>query len=308
MSFQPGNVVLLWRGINDIHIYRSLAFGQGFPLTQAETSTRPSLAFLPNQHQALMVWPQGSSDSLVWSVDPEFSNAPFLAGAGTSWAASVTPWKGGAIAVWPGVGSDTRIWMSIYTPNSNGSSPWSAQQLVLCPTGIITTGTTPAICSDVDGNLMMVWRGAGSNDSLYWAMSTNGLNWTAASEQIPNGASTTAPALTYFNGHFVVAFKGGQNDDAIYSSTWVPTSPQTNKWVASSTCGSKGTSHGPCLIAADGCMVMAWKGVPGDNNMYYATNTGIAAEDWGNQSVIQNSGSSVGPSGYYYVGPGPVLK
>ncbi|QHN02251.1 hypothetical protein FTO74_01830 [Granulicella sp. WH15] len=307
MSFQAGDLVLLWRGIDDIAIYRSFAFGYGIPLPQAQTSTRPSFAFLPNQHQALMVWPDGSSDSLVWSVDPDFSNQAFIPGAGTSWAACVTPWNGGAIAVWPGVVGDPRIWVSTYGFNGNSAQPWSNPTPALCPTGIITTAITPAICSDPDGNLMMVWRGAGSNDSLYYATSTNGIDWTTASAQIPGGASTVAPALAYFDGYFVLVFKGSENDDTIYSSTWVSSSPNSNKWTNTTTCGSHGTSDGPCLIAADSCLVMAWKGIPGDNNLYYATNNGTGAETWGNQSVIQNSGSSVGPSGYYYVGPGPVL-
>jgi hypothetical protein len=301
MSFTPGNLVLLWRGINDIGIYRSLAFAKGLPLPQAKTSTRPSLAFLPNRHQALMVWPQGSSDSLVWSVDSEFNTENFIEGGGTSWAACVTSWKGGAIAVWPGVPGDIRIWMSTYGMNGN---PWSTPTLALCPTGDMTTAITPAICSDPDGNLLMVWRGAGGNDSLYYATSTDGVHWTTASAQIPGGASTTGPSLAYFNGSFVVAFKGSENDDTIYSA-WKP--GINGSWSGVTSCGSKGTSHGPCLIAADGCLVMAWKGISGDNNLYYATNTGVVPQDWSNQSVIQGSGSSVGPSGYYYAGPGRVI-
>jgi hypothetical protein len=121
MSFTPGNLVLKWRGIDDLNIYQSIAFGVGQRLAQPTptTSTRPSLAFLPNQHRALMIWTNGSSDSLFWSIQPDFAGGNAISGTHTSWAACVTPWKGGAIAVWPGAGSDTRIWLSTYGINGN---------------------------------------------------------------------------------------------------------------------------------------------------------------------------------------------
>ena len=309
MPFQPSNVELYWRGINDLPVYRSLGFGEGYALSQVTTTTRPAVAQLTNYTQ-LMVWRgPGTADGMIWSINKDFTSTLGQPGWGygpgaTSWTPSITPWKQGAALAWIGVGSDNRIWTSNY---GMGGNPWSPQALAALTqhnNEPITTASSPAIASDPDGNILMVWRGPNNDDSLYSATSTDGKNFTNFT-QIPRSASSTEPALAYFTNGFVLAFKGGQ-DTGIYSivkpsieDAWNETSFQT--------VGQVGTSDGPCLIAADGMLVMAWKGVPGDNDLYYSMNSTGSPYEWSNQSVIQQSGSSLGPAGYYYRTAPPVL-
>lgn len=118
---------------------------------------------------------------------------------------ALAKWGTGALAVWNGIGDDTQIWCSQYNQSQNA---WSAQYLTeLAGTGApIQAGASPAIVS-LNGVLFMVWRGEGSNDSLYYATSTDGFTWTG-NRQIAGAASTHQPALVDFNGYPVLCFKG----------------------------------------------------------------------------------------------------
>jgi len=309
MSFQPSNVMLYWRGIDDEAVYQSLGFGQGYALPQATTSTRPAVTQLANYTEIMVCRGPADTDGMYWSINKGFTATAGQTGWGygpgaTSWTPSITPWKQGAALAWIGVGSDNRIWTSNY---DMGGNPWSAQALAALTqhnNEPITTASSPAIASDPDGNILMVWRGPGDDDGLYSATSTDGRNFTNFTP-VPNSASSIEPALVCFANGFVLAFKGGQ-DTGIYSIVKPDITTAWNQ-ASFSSCGSKGTSHGPCLIAADEMLVMAWKGIPGDNNLYYATNATGSPYSWSNQSVIQNSGSSVGPAGFYYRTAPPVL-
>jgi hypothetical protein len=196
--------------------------------------------------------------------------------------------------VWNGLGSDTRIWSAQYNQAQNS---WGNQYLGLLPAGTaIQSASTPAVVN-YNGRLIMVWRGEGSNDSLYYASSADGVHWVG-NRQIPGAASTIQPAMVVYNGVPVLCFKGGEGDTSIYSTTYYEA---TDKWAPVERTGAYGTSHGPSLAVYQGVLFMCWKGVPGDTNLYWGLTTHkLTPSAWSPQHQIPYVGSSVGPAAVVY--------
>ncbi len=222
---------------------------------------------------------------------PNLIGTQLVPGTATSWAPALAPWGNGALMVWNGDGSDTRIWCSNYSQSFN---VWSSQFLTELENSgqPIQSGSTPAIVN-FSGTLLMVWRGEGSNDNLYYATSQDGLHWQG-NKGIPGAASTIAPAMTIFNGVPVICFKGGTNDDGIHASVY---NAATDSWAPVAQTGGFGTSHGPSLAVYQGELFMAWKGVPGDTSLWCATTSDpLNPKAWSGQKNIPGTGSSVGPA------------
>ena len=214
-----------------------------------------------------------------------------LPGAASSWVPGLAPWATGALAAWNGIGSDTRIWTSQYNRTEN---VWSSQLVTqLAGTGKpIQSGSSPAVVN-FNGMLLMVWRGEGSNDNLYYATSHDGKTW-AGNQQITGAASSIQPALAIFNGAPVLCFRGPNNDGGIYSTTYHASS---NSWAPVVSTGPFGTSHGPTLAVYQGKLFMAWKGTGSDTSLWWSmTNDNLNPKAWSGQAMISNSGSSVGPA------------
>src|ERR1700722_7273965 len=150
-----------------------------------------------------------------WPTWQPIGTGAFPASA-SNWIPALANWGTGAIAVWNGIGGDTRLWCSQYNQSQN---VWSDQYLTkLAGTNApIQSGSCPAIVS-INGTLLMVWCGEGNNDSLYYATSTDGYTWEG-NIAIKGAASTGQPAMVIFNGFPVLCFKGGQNDGGIYTTT-----------------------------------------------------------------------------------------
>jgi hypothetical protein len=204
-------------------------------------------------------------------------------------------WGTGALAVWNGIGDDTRIWCSQYNQSQNA---WSAQYLTkLAGTGApIQAGASPAIVS-LNGVLFMVWRGEGSNDNLYYATSTDGFTWTG-NRQIAGAASTHQPALVDFNGYPVLCFKGGNNDGGIYTATFNLSDQQ---WTSVYPTGPFGTSNGPTLAVYQERLFMAWKGAGSDTSLWWATTSNnLDRSAWSGQSSIPGVGSTAQPAAVVY--------
>ena len=224
-----------------------------------------------------------------------FPDAVFVRGTASSWGPALARWGTGALMVWNGDGKDTRIWTSEY---NQSAGQWSTQYLTeLEGSGKpIQSGSTPAMVN-FNGKLLMVWRGEGDNDDLYYAFSSDGLHWQG-NRQIPGAASTIEPAMVVFNGAPVLCFKGGRNDTTIYSTTY---RAQSDSWAGVVPTGRYGTSHGPSLAVYQGVLFMCWKGVPGDTDLYWATTKdNLTSSAWGAQQSIPNVGSAVGPAAVVY--------
>lgn len=209
----------------------------------------------------------------------------------TDWTPGLATWGTGALAVWNGIGGDTRLWCSQYNESTN---TWGPQYLTkIAGTGKpVQSGSAPAIIN-FNGTLLMVWRGEGSNDSLYFATSTDGLVWQG-NIQIAGAASTIQPALAIFKNRPVLCFRGGTNDDSIHSATY--TGGKT-PWTAVVKTGAFGTANGPSLAVFQGQLFMTWGGA-NDTGLYWSvTDDNLNPSAWSPQrNLIPEVASYIGPS------------
>jgi hypothetical protein len=163
---------------------------------------------------------------------------------------------------------------------------------------------TPAIVN-FNGTLIMVWRGEGSDDALYWATSQNPASWTHHGA-IPQAASTSQPALTVFNGNVFLAFKGLDTDIYMTQIANVSLLPSNAQWNVRYPIPAVGTAAGPSLCVLNSELFMAWRGDPGDTAIWYSSSPTGAANAWAPQQTLGhgppgdpqslNYGSSFGPA------------
>jgi hypothetical protein len=304
------NLYLVWRGTDsgDPQLYgiRTASYPPSFAGGQSSwffniipPIGKPALLALSDRillayanHDSLPGITGTQTNGLVYQYCQSWPTWPSAAVPGTAsaWGPSLVSWPGGALMVWNGLGNDTRVWTAIYHQAQN---VWSPQYLTeLANTGQpIQTGSTPAIVN-FNGTLLMVWLGEGSNDNLYYALSTDGLHWQG-NKGIPGAASSIAPALALYNNMPTLCFKGAGSDHTIYCSTY---NAALDYWGPVVPTGKYGTSHGPSLAVYHGALFMTCKGI-NDTDMYWAVSTNPTVSNaWPTQQTIAGVGSNVGPS------------
>jgi hypothetical protein len=142
----------------------------------------------------------------------------------------------------------------------------------------------------------MAWKGAEGDSTLWWASSSDGINWSPQ-QQLSDRGSSEGPCLATYHpvsrdgtpveGLFM-AWKGVGDDHNIYWST----NSDLGGWSGQQSI-PVGTSARPALIEFNGQMVMAWKGVPGDSGIYWSKFDGVGS--WSPQQQIGGRGTSDGP-------------
>jgi hypothetical protein len=277
------------------------------------TSSKPATIALPDR--LLFACTDANSSSIYFYAVAGATGQPggrlnprVVPNVGTAWAPSLaasTISPGDAIMAWNGVGNDTRIWLAKYNASQDtgvNSQPWSGQYLANTGQGPLKSGSAPAIVS-VAGALLMVWRGEGDNDNLYWSKSVDdGQNWVIAEvnghltyqQQIAGAGCSIAPALTETFGTALLAFKGGR-DTNIYIASYTPN--QAEPWSQiRGPVGPFGTSHGPSLATFNNqTVLMTWKGVNDEGIYYTQVPIGNPFVTLTNQTVVGNQGTTIGP-------------
>jgi hypothetical protein len=326
------NIWAFWKGVEgDTNVYFSTSGGapssasisaiasplrgviNGTSENYYQTSSKPAALALPDR--LLFACRDAASSNIYYcvvagatGVQEGRSNPRVVPNVGTSWAPSLaasTRSPGDAIMAWNGVGNDTRIWLAKYNHAQDtgpGAQPWSDQYLANTGQGPIKSGSAPAIVS-VGGALLMVWRGEGDNDNLYWSRSVDdGQSWSIGTinghlvyqQQITGAGCSIAPALTETFGTALLAFKGGR-DTNIYIASYTPGAAQPWSQIRGPV-GPFGTSHGPSLATFDDhTVLMAWKGVNDEGLYYTPVPIGNPYVTLTNQTVVGNQGTTIGP-------------
>ncbi len=300
---------LTWRGIEDANLWRtnstdlSVPFpGQQIVPLNSGASNRPAIFTLGDR--MLLAYRSASSPALLvntynyreigaWEgpVHGVGNNAT------TDWGPSITSFGATAIMAFNGGNGDTRIWCSVYDADADEWQPQYVTKLVAQKNDPIQSGSGPAIVN-WNGQLLMVWRGEGDNDSLYYSFSSDGVDW-GPQAQIAGAASSIQPALTVFNGSPYLAWKGGQDDHNIYGISY--TGGAWEKGIVP--LGVFGTEYGPSITVWQGELFMTWKGNPNDNGLYWSRSATGYAGQWTGQAVIPGTVSSRGPAVTVYTGP-----
>ncbi|MDX6741671.1 hypothetical protein [Actinocorallia sp. A-T 12471] len=148
----------------------------------------------------------------------------------------------------------------------DGHGGWTAAQVAGLGVASSTHGPAMAVHN---GRVFLAWKGSDSNQRLY-SSSYDGA-WTQPVELA--GWSTHGPALASNRGTLHLAYKGRNTDTELYHSA----SHDGLGWTAHKTAGGS-TTCGPSLgTTTDRGVVMAWKGSPGDNRIFWSRDFGPQA-------------------------------
>lgn len=222
-----------------------------------------------------------------------FNTNPAAVWAGTLFQEAATHEIGHALGL---LHADTAN--SIMFPNVNGQVTLGPDDTAAIralygwtPQSKLAGGTEqpPALC-DCGGTLAMAWRGTRDDQNIWFATSTDGINWTAQ-RRIQNAASAAGPGLAWDGRLLWMAWRGTSDNDNIY---WANTSNFFNgAWTGVQKLGDRGSSHSPRVAIAAGAPVMVWKGVQDGQGIFWSRFAGGA---WSPQAVVPDVGTAAAPA------------
>ncbi len=180
---------------------------------------------------------------------------------------------------WRGSGTDQGLYESEFVGPTN--DPPFAVASQLSGRGSLTG---PGLAT-FQGSRFMAWRGIDGDDDLYYA-TNDGSGW---SDQIHLGdrGSGNSPALAIFNGRLFMAWRGAGDDQRLYWASF-PDENRTPPWSDQQVLPDRGSFRGPSLAVFSDQLFMAWRGVVGDQHLYWSTFDGSG---WSDQQSLTDRGS-----------------
>ncbi len=188
---------------------------------------------------------------------------------------------------WKGVDGDPGIWWSRFEPTTgtwgiqcpNNAAGFQPQ----CIVGPVGTSDSPALVAVGGRALWMAWKGVNDEQGIYYSAfrpDFAGTNWEPQSK-VGGVGTSDGPALGVIHGFLLwMAWKGANGDQGIWWSTY----DGVNTWGTQCNgafqlqcnAGGVGTSDSPALAAIDisSPSYMAWKGVNGDQGIWWSTYDG----------------------------------
>jgi len=153
-----------------------------------------------------------------------------------------------------------------------------------------------------NNSLYAAWKGVGNDQGIYWSnvSFTNWKDWEnaswAAQQKIPKVGTSVGPALAVYQNKLYGAWKGAGGDEGIYWSAF-----DGNSWSAFGAPQAKipsvGTTVGPSLAVYKNKLYAAWKGIKGDDGIYWSAFDGTAWSAFGPaQAKVPNVGTNWAPS------------
>ena len=195
---------------------------------------------------------------------------------------------------WKGVEGDEGIYFATL---NDISGVWIDQSHVPGVGGAVAPGTSVGPCLAVfNHQLYMAWKGVEGDQTIWWT-TYDDLNGWAPQHQVVGSdgvvpSTSVGPSLAVFNDQLYMAWKGVQGDQSIW---WTSTSDGQH-WASQNQIAlgfGYDTSVGPSLAVLNSTLYMAWKGVDGDEGIYWAASSD--GQDWGAQLQVCGVGTSVGP-------------
>lgn len=270
------------------------------------TSDRPALAvtssvgFSSSSLDLHMAWKGTRDDQGIYEselVNNVWTPQVRIPGIGSSQSpalASIPLGNGtpstGLVMAWKGISGDQGIYFATKVPGG-----WSGQQRV--PGA--GTSHRPAL-ADFNG-LRMAWKGVSGDQGIYWSTLTPG-GW-AAQQNIRGIGTSASPALVTYRNRLYMFWKGIEGDQQVYYS-WLDAGPgaiwQPQRVVACAdyqvgggVWANIGGTHGPSTAVRGDRILLAWKGVAGDQGIYFSLFDG---SEFTGQIRVDGVGTSQGPS------------
>jgi len=215
----------------------------------------------------------------------------------TSHAVAMAEFNGKLFMAGKGVAGDERIWYSWYD-----GEKW--QEPMPGP-GWTSCGVALAVHA---GKLFMAWKGMG-NDQDIWFSYYDGTNWKPQVRALDTNnyslSTTHRPALASYKNILYLFCKGSNNNTSIWCSTLQLNNSDFNlsKWTIATPASYLDekiqkpvgicTSHSPAVAVYNNLLGMAWKGIVGDDRIFYSVYDGTK---WVPQIPIPGVSTSCGPS------------
>lgn len=152
----------------------------------------------------------------------------------------------------------------------------------------------PAVAVNNRGTYLVAFVGA--NNQIYGSI--NGGGPLPMRPQAGGMSSSDTPGLCWGEGNFWMAWKGVPNDNTI----WVAGSQDGTDWSAPQQAQPSGgailTADGPAIAIWQGGLVLAWRGVPNDESLWWSTQrVGNLAAQWQTPVAISPADNSgAGPT------------
>ena len=193
----------------------------------------------------------------------------------------------GLFMAWDGVPGDDAIY---FAQNLEPAfSDWTNQQRI----DGVGTSDRPGLAL-FNGRMHMAWKGIPDDNNIYWS-SFDGNNWSPQ-VQIRGRGTSHGPALAALGNKLYMFWKGSEDDHNVYYA-WIDDQPdpiwQAQRVVAYTDARAEGnveinigTSSRPVATVRDNTIVLAWKGIPGDSGLYFAS---LENDKWSGQNQHSRS-------------------
>jgi len=198
-------------------------------------------------------------------VSQQIPNA--ITSAGPAWTIYGAAPQLKTLMAWKGEATDTRIFWSTSSallpdPNSNQYT-WTPEQ----PVPGALTSSSPALAT-LKGVPYLVWKGAGTDGSMYWSKFDENGGWTAPQAVSGAGGTSEGPALVTLSDTLYLAWMDENNGTRIF---WSTSKDGGTTWAPQEQINGAATSASPAL-ATDGesTVYMAWKGENPDTTVWWA--------------------------------------
>jgi hypothetical protein len=153
----------------------------------------------------------------------------------------------------------------------------------------VNTVDAPAAATSGD-KYFLAWTT--SDRSIYWTScaaknNQNSFDWDKA-EKIKDAASSDGPALAYFAGKLLMAWKGADKDTRIFTSSLTGST-----WSAGVPIAGISTTAAPALAVTDEELYLAWKDEHGNTIQSSKSSDG---KTWSKQEAVPDAASSDSPA------------
>lgn len=269
------------------------------------TSERPALAVTSNVSLTSftldlhMAWKGTGDDQGIYEadlIDNVWTPQRRINGIGSSHSPALaaiplgngTP-STGLIMAWKGVSGDQGLYYA-----TNGVGGWTGQRRV----SGVGSSCRPALANF--NGIRMAWKGIRGDQGIYWSTLNPG-GW--APQQNIRGVGTSAsPALVAFRNRLYMFWKGVEGDQQVYYSwlddgrgaIWQP--QRVVAYADNETSGGVwsniGGTHGPSATVRGDRILLAWKGVEGDQGIYFSLFDG---NEFTGQIRVNGVGTTQGP-------------
>lgn len=217
---------------------------------------------------------------------------------------------GGSTLYMAWLGEGDRLYLSYY----DGSNANWISQPPINPNPLMGTAYNGPALASFNGALYAVWRGpiwdifrglppqgvtVINDQTLYWSR-FDGTTWGPT--QNGPGWSSTGPALAVFNGALYMAWKGMDQDQRIWWSSFDGNSWAPQQYIIDERGTTIGTSDRPALAVFNGVLYMAWKGIEGDQRLWWSSSNGSGWTPQQQGPGWSSSGPALAPFGGFFPG------